>query len=565
MEVILKKYFFSIVLCIIVLLAGGIRFIHITDTPPSLYWDEVAIGYNAYSIAQTGKDEFGKTFPLLFRSFNEYKSPGYIYLTVLPVMIFGLNEFSVRFGSAFLGAATVFVTYFLIIYLFAILKYDKKNKAVFLYKRRREIALLAAFLLAISPWHITFSRAGFEANAGLFFIVLGTTLMLKNIYDAKISFITTGICFALSFYFYRSLYVFTPLFMVGSIVIFREEIKRQIRNKFAWLGVIIFIIIFIPFLPSIFSKEGMVRSQTTSVNTIVIDDLNKAAIRRQQLGDPFWARIIFDRRVVYAQRVITDYLIHFSPKFLFIEGDTNARHRTIDYGELYLWEAPFLLFGLYVLFTISPKVRNFVILWILIAPLAASVTIPVPHALRTLNMLPMPQLLVAVGIVYLFSLIKLRQFRYAYVSIIAVIICIFFIRYISFYRYTTQVVSKEWGDGYKQLTHYVFSKEKKYDRIIVTGHYWEPYIYFLFYKHYDPTLYQCNGTKGHFDKYIFGGTSWDGGQELESVDLQTLAKTKNVLVALSPKEYTMQKSHIKKLSEIEDHAHTPIFIVGELR
>ena len=98
----------------IVVFAAAIRFYQISSLPVSLYWDEVSTGYNAYSIATTGKDEFGISMPLLFKAFNDYKMPVNIYLSALPIKLFGLNELSVRFTSAFFGTLTVLITFFLV-------------------------------------------------------------------------------------------------------------------------------------------------------------------------------------------------------------------------------------------------------------------------------------------------------------------------------------------------------------------------------------------------------------------------------------------------------------------
>ena len=73
------------------ILALFLRLWRISDFPPALSWDEAAIGYNAYSILETGKDEYGESYPILFKSFNDYKLPGYIYLTTISEKLFGLN------------------------------------------------------------------------------------------------------------------------------------------------------------------------------------------------------------------------------------------------------------------------------------------------------------------------------------------------------------------------------------------------------------------------------------------------------------------------------------------
>ena len=82
----IRKVFFFIVL-----LAIFLRFYQLGKNPPHLNWDEAALGYNAYSLLSTGRDEYGKSFPLSFRSFDDYKPPLYVYLTIPSVAVFGLN------------------------------------------------------------------------------------------------------------------------------------------------------------------------------------------------------------------------------------------------------------------------------------------------------------------------------------------------------------------------------------------------------------------------------------------------------------------------------------------
>src|SRR3989344_5777104 len=102
----------KLLIVLIVLLAAILRFYQIDSNPPSLYWDEASLGYNAYSILKTARDEHGTFLPLTnFAAFGDYKPPGYIYVTVPAVWIFGLTEFAIRFPSAFFGTLTVLITY----------------------------------------------------------------------------------------------------------------------------------------------------------------------------------------------------------------------------------------------------------------------------------------------------------------------------------------------------------------------------------------------------------------------------------------------------------------------
>src|SRR3989338_6145695 len=140
-----------LILILIILLAAFLRFWQLGENPPSLTWDEAAWGYNAYSLGIDGRDEFGRFLPLNYlESFGDFKPPIYAYLDIIPVKLFGLNEFAVRFPSAFFGVISVLVSYFLTKRIF----YNSKSSQIY--------ALVTAFLLAISPWHINLSRAAFE-------------------------------------------------------------------------------------------------------------------------------------------------------------------------------------------------------------------------------------------------------------------------------------------------------------------------------------------------------------------------------------------------------------------
>src|SRR3989344_6180036 len=105
-------------LLVIILLAAFLRFYNITEVPPGVNRDEASIGYTAYSLLTTGKDEYGRPFPLSFESFGDWKLPLYIYTTVPFVKLFGLNELAVRLPSVLAGTLTVLLTYFLVMELF---------------------------------------------------------------------------------------------------------------------------------------------------------------------------------------------------------------------------------------------------------------------------------------------------------------------------------------------------------------------------------------------------------------------------------------------------------------
>ena len=148
-----------ILLGIICLVGLFLRTYRLADLPNGLTWDEAALGYNAYSLLQTGKDEHGTAWPLVFKSFGDYKPGAYVYWSLPFIAALDLNSFSTRLPSAIAGVAAI-VGLFLL--------------AGQVYQSNR-IALLSAFVLAVSPWHIFYSRGAWEVN-------LFVTLLLFSLY-----------------------------------------------------------------------------------------------------------------------------------------------------------------------------------------------------------------------------------------------------------------------------------------------------------------------------------------------------------------------------------------------
>ncbi len=556
MKFIKKEAMKKAILLFILILAAFLRFHDISKVPVSLYWDEVASTYNAYSIAKTGKDEYGTPTPLLFKSFLDYKTPANVYLTAISTQIFGLNEFSARFSSAFLGTLTVLFTFFLVNEMF-------KEKSLSF--SAENVALISSFLLAISPWHIQFSRTGFEANTGLFFVIVAIWLFFRFINTKKLSsYILAMAMFAVSIYFYRSIWVFVPLVTIVLHAAYRRIFIFDYRKEFV-LGCIVFLIVLAPFLPSAFSREGFTRQAQVNVFTNSGDKVYESAVKQLNSGNTMISKIQYNRRVVYIQTIAANYLLHFGPNFLFLQGDGNPRHGVSGMGLMYLWELPFLIIGLFCLSKINKKIAIIILAWILIAPIPSALSVPSPHALRSLNILPMPQLLVALGILFIFH--RWSKYRKYLLTGIIVLCVAFFARYLHlYYHVTPNLAASSWADGYKQLVAYTATNSSSYDKILVSGHYWQPYIYFLFYTRYDPLSYQKKGSSKGFGKYIFGGTSWDhNGIELGNQNLENLSGSRNTLVALSPLEYSLQMNNLIKISEIKNHNEETVFVLAKIK
>lgn len=359
-----------ILICVIVI-GFVLRFYQLGVNPPSLYWDEVALGYNAYSIAETARDEEGRFLPVnYFRSFGDFKPPVYIYAAVPMIKILGLNEWTTRFPSAFFGALSVILTYFITCQL---LRRLASHEPSFLNKNRIEwSAIGTTFLLAISPWHTQISRVAYEANVALFLVLLGVWLFfraLENESRKTLWLALSGISFVLTFYTFNSNRVFTPLMVLLLAIVYRRQLfATQTDIRKVLVASLISILLLAPLLPHLASREGQLRYKEVNI----FSDPTAVATSNQRiarLGNTWWANLLNNRRIIYAQAWFDGYFRHFSGKFLFISGDINPRFSLQDVGELYLIELPFLIIGLYLFASRRKTEHLFVLGWMFLAPI----------------------------------------------------------------------------------------------------------------------------------------------------------------------------------------------------
>lgn len=490
-----------IILIVIIVLAFFLRFYELGKVPASPDWDEVSLGYNAYSILKTGRDEYGKFLPLVFRSFDDYKPPLYVYLTIPAIALFGLNVTAVRLPSAILGTLTILFAYFLIRELFAQHKY------------REKISLISVFLLAISPWHLQFSRVAFETNTALFLNVAGASFFFLG-RKKPFLWLFSVLFFALAPYAYHSARVFTPLLIIGLVIFYKEELLKRIKWTFS-LTLLIFLIE-LPLIFILMSPEGRLRITGVSImsdqTNVLRRDIQKIEEDHQNNSSIF--SLLHNRRITYGLKMVDGYLRHFDLRWLFLDGD-NKRHHAPDMGLLYLWELPFLLIGVYKLFfSVKNSNKKFIFWWFLIAPLPSVITTELPHAVRTLCFLPTFQIFTAIGIIVSWEIIKsgkiiIKAFSLCYLLFIIFNIYFYFHQYYQHLNYET---AKYWQYGYASLVNLVRKEYPKYEKIVVSKKLEEPHMFFLFYLKYDPDKYLREGgtTRGgfasdfkKFDKYEF--------------------------------------------------------------
>lgn len=469
-----------------VLLAFFLRFYNVTHVPPSLNWDEVSIAYNSYSILNTGKDEWGQVFPLHFRAYGEYKLPMQIYASIPAIWLLGLNDLSVRITPVIYGTLTVLLCYFLAAEI-------SKNK---------RIGLATALMIAISPWHIHLTRASFESSFSVFWVVLGAWLFVKSLKRPHFLLLST-ISFVISVYTYNSARVFAPIFMTSLLFIYRKDLLAKRKQLLSSL--LVFLVLLIPLIS--FTLSGQISSRYKLVS--VTDDPGLVPRIDEARGmsklPPLVTRLLHNRVTYISLYFAQNYISHFSPDFLFISGAPHKQHSVQNMGELYFWQAPFVLMGLYIIFRKKNKFRWLLISWLLISIIPVAVTRDsIPNALRTVIAVPVYSIFTAFGMIWFWEWLTKRN-RTLKISI-SVLLSGLILGSLLFYldNYFTiypVLYSRDWQYGYKEVMDYVNKNYSKYDEIVISRTYGEPHMFALFYLKWNPADYQNNQNLVRYQSY----------------------------------------------------------------
>lgn len=379
----------------LLLLAGLIRFIALDSNPAGIFHDEAEKGYSAYSLLRIGGTLgftdtdilMGRTdiptfhpWPLFVDVWGSLTSMIYQYASVPFLALFGLNAWSLRLPAATIGFMTVLMVVPLAHRLTG----------------NRGAALWAVFFLAVSPWHVVFSRWAQQGIFVPFLLSAGILAYLKGQDSANAAAsngetrwympgfseillcLVGSICFGLAFYAYSGSQPFLLAFLACLAWLWRKSIRKQ--PIVFLLAVLFFITLIIPALTATFGNgaAGAGRLQRLSVFSMEAPWAHKSLL------------------------ILKNYLAHFSPQFLFLTGDALDRHSLRGFGMMLHLEIFTLVAGLIVALRRHSQEDKLLLAWFLTFPLSAAITNEgIPHALRTLHAVPCPQILSAIGATHL--------------------------------------------------------------------------------------------------------------------------------------------------------------------
>ena len=541
-----KKYLFIAIL----LLASILRLWKLGSIPPHLTPDEASLGYNAYSILKTGKDEYGNVLPIIFKSFGDYKPGLYVYLTVPAVAMLGLTEFAVRLPSAAFGILAVFLIYRVALEIFK----DKK------------LALASSFLLAINPWHIHFSRGAWEINVSLTLTLLGMYFFIKSVEKQKYL-LYSALFFALTLIAYQGAKLSTIIVLILLGVMYFKKIikfdKKTLVSAF-FIGLLVSLPILLGFFQG---KAGRLQIFSVFSYSKPIDYAQNFLDQGGEKIGSLSYYLFHSEGVNFARGIMTRWFNHFSDKFLFFEGDwSNPRHSAPYTGMFIVADMFLIILGFVALVKSLSKESLFVLLWALFAPLPAILSRDAIHAVRSYNMVIPLVLISSFGLLFLIKTIdKNRKI------IIGGLLAIYLMNYVYYldlyFVHLSKHDSKSWEYGYKQIVETVTPIQSNYEAVKVQQSYSQPYIYFLFYQRYDPATYQAQaklnenemgdvGLVEKLDNIYFGPIDWSINRRAKG----------NLFVADTieiPIEDSSDPDQFRLIKEIDYLDNTPAFRIIE--
>lgn len=493
-------------------------FLHIykiNQLPPSLNWDEVSHGYNAYSILKTAKDEWGNFLPLIFRAYGDYKLPLYIYLTVPFVALLGPSTLAVRLPSIIAGA------------LIPLLIYKISQKLT----KNHPVAYLTALIATFSTWSIFLSRIALEANLfALFFLI--SLYFILNFKPAL-----SSLFYALALFTYNSARVLLPFYLILLFVNFKSN-KYPLKKKYYYfIPITVAIIIFI--IQSL-NPAGQARYQWVSL-------LDQGAINRINQLRSAYPRLLVNKVTYFIFTATKNYLSHFNPQFLFVNGSSHYQFNIPNHPLIYPVFLPLLILGL-----ISSISHPIILLSFLIAVIPAAITRDAPHTLRSIVFLPLSTIIIGLGLNQIF----IRKPKITGSILILVLLVSQLIFWPQYQKYTNQY-SSSWQYGYKQVVEFTRQNYHNYDQIVFTKKYGEPHQFLLFFWPWDPNAYQNDPNKiWDYHANWYWVNAFDKFKFINDWEIKDFQPLPNTLLITSPQNHPSRGNLLKTVDFLDS---TPAF------
>jgi len=499
----------KLALVLVILLAAFLRLWQLGSVPISMTDDEIRQVFTAYSIAHTGRDIFGNFLPVVFSidGFTNWGS-SLFYLRAPFALILPLSPFAARLPDALSSVACVILLYFIVKKLL-----------------NEKIALILAFVFSVSVWNIQLSRFVNEANITLFLYLLGMLIYLYS--KNKIRLVALSmVVFFVAFYGYSAYRVFFPFLMLTLIWYkFKELGKKNV-------------LIILTTLLIVFGSYGLLGITQNAASyggqsPFFFLDKQKTSVsvelERRASEEPKIIKTIYLNKFTYWGRTFaTNYLTAFSPQYLFLNQEADRIYSIWGRGELYLFELPLLIIGVFYLFFKKRKEFYLLLLLLLMSPLPSAVGINNPTwTARSAFMMFWLYAFIATGIYYLLTFFKKKNYQYLIFAVIFITYLYSVSGYVFQYYYDwSRLNSKYFASTTKELVQVVDSYAQQGKTVIVSGARPVTVLHYAFYNKIDSKIVQ---NKMNNFPVVFGKITFIPECEIKISDNPDLLLPSNVV------------------------------------
>ncbi len=456
--------------------------------PDGLTWDEAAIGYNGWSVWTTRRDEWLQRLPASFKSFGDFKAPLAIYLNGPFTLVFGMHPWSIRLPFALAGSTLLFVWYFFL----------RRLHSLDLIRHEWAIVFGVA-ALSFSPWHLMFSRIGFESGLSLLLLVSGVFALLWYVLVKQTWWLSLGSAslFVLSMYAYHSAKIVVPLLLITFFVMWRKVFLKHFRQI---LATILFgVVLLSPMVYDTVLGEGGTRA-----GGLIPLSGKSGSEQLQMFGESISANL--------------------RPAFLITGAGDEPRHVSGVYGPLTISTVLLTLVGVSLLFgknsekLVNPRKKIGVLagLWILIGFLPSFLSVESPHANRALLALPGVLLLATLAVDQIVSAVASKAAVRRYV--LPVLIGLFLIELVLFGGFIVDYFTKysaratdSFQTGYTEAMQLAATARHELppfggvEQILFSSNYGQPVIYALANVDGEKPVSPYQYHQGYLVKYSFPG------------------------------------------------------------
>lgn len=524
-----RKNTVIVCLLLIALLGLAVRLYRLDQAPYGALVDEMHFGYIAYSLVETGRDEHGVSWPLVFKGFGDYKLPAYAYLLVPFIALFDLSVMTIRLPSVLIGTINIILMYVV-----------ARSFKISIWA-----SLLAAVVMAFSPWPFILSRFGFESNLGLLFWLVGLWL-LGTVTEANSTLrkILTGFSFALPWYAYIA---FRPITLF-ILVVYCLYSWWQKKLNFKTVAIILatFFLAIIPMqLPGVgsantarFKQIGILSDPGIAMNV----DEQRTFCSWQ--APKVWCYLLWNKPTVVGQNLINRFIKVYSPEFLAVQGELDPAYLSVKgFGQFSYVLYPLFILGLISLVVSKSSAtqqlsaqHRLLLLTGLTVSVVPAILSGEPQRVRLSAALPFFILTIVFGSLYLSEVMetlskifvdaKLYQKLKTYImSVVLLVLGSVFIfntlQYLTDYYYIYTVKNNIMYVSYVRdlMTH--LKQYESTHKIFFKPYFPDQMMFYAFYTKYDPKTYQ--------EKAVLGGLEASGFQH--TVALDTLEVSEDLLGA----------------------------------